>query len=213
MSLRKTTFLKNTYYHVFSRGNHQSPIFFERRDYQRFLDKLKFYKDQFHVSIINWSLPGNHFHLLAVSDKEDSGLPKMLQCLLNSHAHYISLKRSLPGHLFGGPFKVKPVLDEPSFLQVFRYICLQPVKERISEPSFIVSGRETRNLSQNRQLLKELRSFAWGGYREYLNPTKDDLSSKEPIFTLLGDTSGVRRFVEAKITRDDLLEFDALERP
>lgn len=210
MSRRKTDFLRNTYYHIFSRGNHQSTIFFERRDYQRFLDKLKFYKDQFHVSIINWSLLGNHFHLLATSDKEDSGLSKMLQCLLNSHAHYISLKRSLPGHLFGGPFKAKPILDEPSFLQVFRYICLQPVKERIMEPSFVVFGRETRSLNQSRQLIKGLRSFAWGGYHEYLNPTKDDLSFKEPILTLLKNPLGVRRFVEAKITRDDILEFDAM---
>lgn len=213
MPLRKITFLKSAYYHIFSRGNHQSAIFFGRRDYERFLEKLKFYRDQFHVSIINWSLLSSHFHPLAVSDKEDDGLPKMLQCLLSSHAHYISLKHSIPGHLFGAPFKAKLVSDEASFLQVFRYICLQPVKERILEPSFVIFGRESRNLSQSRQLLEEVRSFVWGGYKEYLNPVKDDLSFKEPVFSLLGDSSGVRRFVEAKITRNDIFEFDALERP
>lgn len=212
MPLRKTVFLKNTYYHVFSRGNHKSTIFFEDRDYRRFLEKLQIYKDQFHVSIINWSLLPNHFHLLAVSEKDDEGLPKMMQCLLSSHAHYISLKYTLLGHLFGGPFKAKSILDEPSFLQVFRYISLQPVKERILEPSFIVFGRKSRDLSQSRQLVKDLRSFAWGGYKEYLSPGKDSLSSKGPVFSLLNDSSGVRRFVEAKITQDDIFEFDALER-
>lgn len=209
MPRRKLEFLKDNFYHIFNRGNHKSLIFFSNRDYERFLDKLKNYKDKFKVEIISFSLLPNHFHLLAKPGR-DATLPNFMKNLLSSHSHYLSVKYSQPGQLFQSRFKAKLVSDEASFLQLFRYIALQPIKDIILRPRFIRKGKY-RNLKWSRELIKKLRGFRWGGYREYLEPDEEDITVKEDVLNLLKTRPELVSFVESKVTTDDIIGIDALE--
>lgn len=208
MPYRRLKFVKENCYHVFSRGNYRSTIFFTSRDYQRFLEKLRIYKDEFRVEIVSYSLLPNHFHF-QLYPRSDDGLVDFMKRLLSSHSHYLSVKRSLQGHLFQAPFKAKLIEDEASFLQLFRYISLQPIKERIIATDFIRKGGR-RDLKRDRELIRDLRGFSWGSYKEYLNPSKNDISSKEMVTALLKTKRELTNFVESKVTLDDVLAIGSL---
>lgn len=211
MSYRRLKFVEENYYHVFSRGNYKSTVFFTSRDYQRFLEKLKIYKDKFKVEVVAYSLLPNHFHLL-LYPRSGEGLGNLMKSLLSSHSHYLSVRRSLQGHLFQAPFKAKLVADEASFLQLFRYIALQPIKEKIVSVGFIRKG-ESRDLKRNKKIIQALREFPWGSYREYLNPSKNDLISKDAVRALLKSKRELTNFVESKVTLDDILAIESLDDP
>lgn len=209
MPRRELELLKDNFYHIFNRGNYKSTIFFSDRDYGRFLDKLKSYKDEFKVEIISFSLLPNHFHLLA-KPRRDDGIRNLMKNLLSSHSHYLSTKYSQQGHLFQSRFKAKLISDEASFLQLFRYIALQPIKDIILTPNFIRKGR-SRNLKWSTELVRKIRNFHWGSYREYLNGGEDDITSKEDVFGLLKTRREIMSFVESKVTLEDIIGIDALE--
>lgn len=209
MPRREFEFLKDNFYHIFNRGNYKSTIFFSNRDYGRFLDKLRSYKDEFKVEIVSFSLLPNHFHLL-VKPRRDDATQNLMKNLLSSHSHYLSTKHSRPGHLFQSRFKAKLIPDEASFLQLFRYIALQPIKDIILTPHFIWKGNN-RNLKWSTPLIRKLRSFRWGSYREYLDPSEGDVTSKEDVFGLLKTRREIVSFVESKVTPDDIIGIDALE--
>lgn len=211
MPYRRTRFSGGVYYHIFNRGNRKSPIFFETRDYARFLKKLQAYKNQFEVGVVAFALLPNHFHLLVISEKDD-GIPKLMKNLLSSHSHYISVKHELQGHLFQGPFKAKSVIDEASFLQVFRYICLQPIKEEILNPDFFKRSDE-RSLRNDWNLIRRLREFPYGSYRDYLSSVESALLRREPVISLFGGVADLRRFVESKVILEDVFGLEALENP
>lgn len=209
MPLRKLKFLKNHFYHVFNRGNHKSAIFFEDKDYLRFLEKLAKYKNTFEVRVHAYALLPNHFHFL-LEPKRDASLVGLLKSLQSSHSHYLSVKHSLQGHLFQGPFKAKLIEDEASFLQVFRYICLQPIKERLLRPDFI--RRDTRRIVRRApDLIAKLRAFRWGSYVEYLNPRETDHSDQGSVLKLLKTPRQLSAFVESPVTADDIIAIEALE--
>jgi REP element-mobilizing transposase RayT len=209
MPRRQLELLKDNFYHIFSRGNYKSTVFFSIKDYERFLDKLKTYKDEFKVEIISFSLQSNHFHLTA-KPRTDDRIENLMKNLLSSHSHYLSTKYSQQGHLFQSRFKAKLISDEASFLQLFRYIALQPIKDIILTPHFIRKGN-SRNLKWSTELIRKLRNFPWGSYREYLDPGEDDITSKEDVFGLLKTRREVVSFVESKVTLDDIIGIDAIE--
>lgn len=209
MPRRELELLKDNFYHIFNRGNYKSTIFFSDRDYERFLDKLRSYKDEFKVEIISFSLLPNHFHLLT-KPRSDDGIQNLMKNLLSSHSHYLSTKYSQQGHLFQSRFKAKLVSDEASFLQLFRYIALQPIKDIILTPNFIRKG-SSRNLKWSTELVRKLRNFHWGSYREYINVGEDDITSKEDVFGLLKTRREIVSFVESKVTLEDIIGIDALE--
>ena len=211
MPHRRLRFIKDNFYHVFNRGNYKSAIFFNDHDYQRFLEKLKHYKDLYKTHVVAYALMPNHFHLL-LEPKADESLAAMLKDLQSSHSHYLSVKHSLQGHLFQGPFKAKLIADEASFLQIFRYISLQPIKEKILQPRFIRKG-DFRILRETPDLVRELRSFRWGSYQGYLNPKNDNLIAKDPVTALLKTPQELSSFVESKLTIDDVIGIEAMEIP
>lgn len=210
MPYRKLHFAKDCFYHLFSRGNHKSPIFFNPADYERFLSKLRIYKDKFEVEIINYALLPNHFHL-EVKQIAENGITRFMKGLLNSHSHYFSLKNSLQGHLFEASFKGKLIQDESYLLRLFRYISLQPIKEKILGLNFIRKGGG-RDIRRNKQFIYQLRNFPWGGYREYLNPSDKDITSKNLINNLLKTERNLKDLVEDKITPEDIIDLDKLSK-
>lgn len=116
----------NIIYHVFGRGNNRSPIFFETLDYQRFLKNLERYRTDFSYRLYAYSLMPNHFHLLL--ETNDVTVSKIMQVLMTAHTMYVNKKRDLVGHLFQGRFRNIAVEKETYFLEVLRYIHLNPVR-------------------------------------------------------------------------------------
>ncbi|MBI1869467.1 transposase [Candidatus Gottesmanbacteria bacterium] len=206
MPVRSVPFLSNQYYHIFSRGNNKQTIFFQDRDYHRFLDKLIQYRKKYKISLLCFSLLPNHFHLLVHQDS-DIPLSAFVGTLLNSHARYCCIKYNLVGHLFQGRFKAKLIEEESYLLQLSRYIHLNNIKSKILEHRFIRKG-DRRRLGA--ELLWELRSYPWSSYRLFFYNNVNELIDKTWLNGRFKSEQDYQKFVESSITMNDILGIETI---
>lgn len=154
MPRRKVLFVTGETYHIFSRSIAGIPIFKGSRENDLFLDAMRFYLqpkpptkfsiyrksrnsfplqiEQKIVTIVNYCLMPNHFHL-TVRQEKDHGIKQFMQRLLNSFAHYYSIKYNKKGHLFEDKFKAVHITTEEQLVHLSRYIHLNPVTSYIVE--------------------------------------------------------------------------------
>ena len=57
-------YTKNSFYHIYNRGNNKKVIFYEVSDYKRFICRLFKYVKDYDLDIYAYCLMPNHFHLL-----------------------------------------------------------------------------------------------------------------------------------------------------
>lgn len=116
-------------YHVMNRGNRKEVIFQDKGDHVFFLGLVKEAKKEYPFTVHSICLMPNHFHL--VIETEDSDLGKIMKKILSKYAIFYNKKYTYCGHLFGGRYKASLIEDESYFLEVSRYIHLNPVKAMI----------------------------------------------------------------------------------
>lgn len=177
MPARFTPLVVNQVYHIYNRGVARQPIYINKRDYERFLLTLSYYrfpaplvklsrllqlpiaererllkeidkKKEKLVEIISYVLMPNHFHLL-IKQTGDNGISTFLRKSINSYTRYLNTKRSRVGPLFQGAFKAVRVEDDEQLLHLSRYIHLNPLV------SFVVKESEFRN-------------YPWSSFADYL---------------------------------------------
>lgn len=154
MSRRKILFATGEIYHVFNHSVAGIPIFKGARESEIFLEAIKFYLqpkpptkfsiyrksrpsfpinlDQKLVTIINYCLMPNHFHLTLRQEME-SGIKQFLHRISNSFAHYYCIKYKKRGHVFEDKFKAVRVETEEQLIHLSRYIHLNPVTSYLVE--------------------------------------------------------------------------------
>jgi len=118
------------FYHIMVRGEGRRILFEDDEDRVVFLRLLSNALDQYGATAFAWCLMSNHAHVLA---KVDPGnLPRMMQSLTSGYAVYYNKKHDHVGHVFGGRFNSKPIETDEYFLQVVRYIHMNPVEEGLT---------------------------------------------------------------------------------
>ncbi len=123
-----------TVYHIMSRGNHQQPIFGSSRDYQRFQSILPVHAARHGVTPLAHCFMPNHLHLLVKVGEVPVGV--FMQSLLLSHAKWWNTKYEVSGHLFQGRYLPIICDCDEFFLELIRYIHLNPVKAKlVAHPS------------------------------------------------------------------------------
>jgi len=106
----KMNFQRENIYHIYYRGNNKERIFFERRNYIYFLEKIND-----HIcnasELFGYCLMPNHFHLLVYIDKESDAinLNKEIATLLRSYTRAINEQENRTGSLFQQKTKSKNV--------------------------------------------------------------------------------------------------------
>ncbi|MBR4776073.1 MAG: transposase [Lachnospiraceae bacterium] len=113
-------------YHVMSRGNRKISIFQEDGDYMYFLKCLGTVKERYPFDLHAICLMTNHFHMLLTTGSDE--LWKIMQKLLSIYAEKYNHKYDFSGQLFEGRYTSKIIEDEYYFMEVSRYIHLNPVK-------------------------------------------------------------------------------------
>ena len=126
MSRKRRIWYPGAIYHVMSRGNRRTVIFREKSDYFEFMKYLRFVKGIYPFKIHSICLMTNHFHMLI--ETEEVNLSKIMQKLLTLYANDFNKRYKLNGHLFESRYTACLVEDESYFLEVSRYIHLNPVK-------------------------------------------------------------------------------------
>lgn len=118
-------------YHVTSRGNERKPIFLEDFDRLRFLDLLEDVVDRYSWRVYAYCLMDNHFHLLIETLRPE--LARGMKRLNSVYAQRFNRRHERSGHLLGDRYHALLVEREEHFLEVARYVVLNPVRAGICE--------------------------------------------------------------------------------
>jgi len=113
-------------YHVTSRGDNKSRIFFNDRDRNKFLSIYSEICNRLQWGTYAWCLMGNHFHF--VVETPEPNLSEGMRVLNGTYTQYINRTHGRTGHLFQGRFHAILVDRNPYLLEVIRYVVLNPVR-------------------------------------------------------------------------------------
>lgn len=117
------------YYHIINRGVEQRVIFKEKDDYEYFEELMCFYMKSYGITLHNYCLMSNHYHLLIEISQEN--LSKFMRQLNMSYAIYFNKKYKRVGHLWQGRFKSWYVTDEAYLYTLMLYIEQNPLKAKM----------------------------------------------------------------------------------
>ncbi|MCF6269536.1 MAG: transposase [Melioribacteraceae bacterium] len=118
---------KDSYYHLYNRGNNFEKIFFEKKNYDFFLNRIiKCFNKK--IDIVAYVLMPNHYHFI-IKLNEDGVLGKAMQKFSTSYTKAVNLSQNRVGHLFQGRYKIKIVPENNYLLHLSRYIHLNPVRK------------------------------------------------------------------------------------
>lgn len=212
--MSQAIFANNHFYHVFNRGAGRQLTFKTKRDYERTITTLDYYRyekpslrlaralvlnkeetESFFKSlkkqpklaeIISFCLMPNHFHLL-LQQRIKNGIPKFLSNFGNSYTRYFNTKRKRVGPLFQGIFKAVRIETDEQLIHVSRYIHLNPVT------SLVV--RE-----------EKLDTYPWSSFPEYLNSKIEGICHQKEILGFFPYRKAYRRFVHNQIDYAKKLE-------
>lgn len=116
-------------HHVMARGIEQRPIFIDDRDRDEFVRRLSDLALEGKLIVYAWSLMPNHFHLLVRTGK--ISLSRSMRSLLTGYAGYFNRRHRRHGHVFQNRFKSIICEEEPYFLELVRYLHLNPLRAGI----------------------------------------------------------------------------------
>ena len=116
---------KGAFYHITARGNERRRIFFSKADYDKFKDYLGKAQDKYGYLLHCYMLMTNHYHLLI--ETPNPNMSKLMHYLNGSYTGYINRRRKRSGHLFQGRYKAILVDADSYFLELSRYVHLNPV--------------------------------------------------------------------------------------
>lgn len=190
-------------YHIFNRGVEKREIFLDDSYYRRFTETVNYYqraqpiKLSFHlketeqpgsenngkklVSILCFCLMPNHYHLI-LKQLDDNGITKFMNDISNSYTRYFNTRLKRSGHLFQGSFKSKLIGSEESFLQVSRYIHLNP---------------QDIHPEGGKQFIE---AYPYSSYRLFLgHVNKFGPTLREDVIEYINSAKEYQEFVESKI--------------
>ena len=113
-------------YHVTSRGDRQEPIFDDDRDRTAFLNILGDVVSRFRWQCHAYCLMGNHYHLMI--ETPEGNLTKGMRQLNGVFTQWSNRRHQRTGHLFQGRYQAIVVDRDSYFLELARYIVLNPVR-------------------------------------------------------------------------------------
>lgn len=142
-------------YHVVNKGIEKTLIFLDKKDIERFLETIKFYRFQnpsrfsfrkrppYHnlnqgrkplVEILAFCLMPDHFHML-LKEKKPGAASRFVSLVCNSYTKYYNNRNKRSGFLFAGTFKSKKIESGEQLAKVARHIHLDPyIKNIVMDP-------------------------------------------------------------------------------
>lgn len=189
---RKTPFVENEYYHIYSRGVEKRKIFMNAKDYNRFVallyvmnqdapfimgnflrDKNRSLKDVFMeekekslVSILGYCLMPNHFHLI-LHERTEGGISKFMNKLLTAYSMYFNIKYERSGPLFTRPFRSEHISNESQYMYIFSYVHLNPI-------SIINKGWKEDGVKNKKEATKFLEQYKFSSYQDFLEKKRSE---------------------------------------
>ena len=113
-------------YHIMIRGINKQDIFYEARDYIKFIDIIFDVREKLDFDLLAYCLMSNHVHFL-IMEKEVS-IGEVMKRIAGKYALWFNKKYDRVGHLFQDRFRSEAIDSDQYFLSVLKYIHMNPVK-------------------------------------------------------------------------------------
>ncbi|MBI4432829.1 MAG: transposase [Candidatus Omnitrophica bacterium] len=162
----------NAVYHVYSRGNERKEIYRSDVDYELFLGILADCAARFDFLVHAYSLMPNHFHLLL--ETKDSNLSHAMKRLIGLYTVRFNRRHKRYGHLFQGRYKALLVDKDHYFLELSRYVHLNPVRAK---------------------MVQKPEDHPWSSMKHYLKEKAPDYLHREFTLESFESKAAYRRFV------------------
>lgn len=180
-------------HHAIIRGIERSPIFKDSKDYENFISRLALILNETSTSCYAWALMKNHVHLLLRTGH--LSLTTVMRRLLTGYAQQFNRRYNRSGHLFQNRYKSFLCEEDPYFLELVRYIHLNPIRAGIAND------------------MAELEKFPWCGHSVIMGISKQEWQDSLYVLSLFRDKQATARqayysFVEQGIAfgkRPDLI--------
>lgn len=172
--------LEDSIYHVTSRGDDRKKLFISEYDFEKFLKYVKFAKEKYRFYLYGYVLMSNHYHLFLETTQPN--ISRIMQYINTSYTVYYNLKRRRTGHVFQGRYKSLVVEGDAYFLELSRYIHLNPVRAKmVNDPV----------------------KYKWSSYGEYIKKEGDGYIDKERVWNYVDMSEAkYRAFVLSGIGKD-----------
>ncbi len=148
-------------HHVIFRGIEKCVIVKDDTDRLDFVARLNRLATECNIAVYAWALMDNHVHLLLRSN--NYGLARFMRRLLTGHAIRFNLRYQRHGHLFQNRYKSFVCDDESYFLELVRYVHLNPVRARIVDT------------------IAELNAYPWCGHAALVEGNKKSWQSCDEV--------------------------------
>ena len=109
-----------------ARGIERRTIFHDTEDAENLLCRLEKLVDQESLIIYAWAILPNHFHILVRSTLVP--LSRAMRSLMTGYAGDFNRRYNRSGHVFQNRFKSILCEEDPYFLELVRYIHLNPLR-------------------------------------------------------------------------------------
>ena len=164
------------YYHIINRGVDKMNIFRHPDDYEYFEELMCFYMKSYGITLHNYCLMGNHYHLLIETSTEN--LSKFMRQLNMNYAIYFNKRYKRVGHLWQGRFKSWYVTDEAYLYTLMLYIEQNPLKAK---------------------MVKNMEEYPYSSYHYFL---KKDIPECLQQAWIVQNHGNDREAIEAMLTND-----------
>jgi len=172
------------YYHIINRGVNRGIIFRDVDDYEYFLELLSLHSKTYGITIHNYCLMSNHYHLLL--EITQSNLSKFMRQINGNYAIYFNKKYKRSGHLWQGRFKSWYITDEAYLYTLMLYIEQNPLKAK---------------------MVKNVEDYPYSSAYHFLSNEPNALLHNSWIMTQFqNDKEAIREYLYSKIDREQLQE-------
>jgi len=120
-----------TLHHAIIRGIEKRRIVDDDIDRENFVKRFGSLAVETKTRICAWALMDNHAHILLKSG--EYGMPCFMRRLLTGHAIFYNLRHGRHGHLFQNRYKSIVCEEDAYFMELVRYIHLNPVRAGIAK--------------------------------------------------------------------------------
>ena len=168
-------------HHIMVRGIERRKIFKDNKDRDNFVERLGDIIEDTSTSCYAWSLLSNHVHLLLRTG--DHSISTVMRRLLTGYAVTFNRRHNRHGQLFQNRYKSILCQEDPYFLELVRYIHLNPLRAKIVE-NYSALGRykycghgyllgskdnEWQDVDYVLGFFSKKRKIAQGKYSEYVS--------------------------------------------
>ncbi|MBE2219635.1 MAG: transposase [Ignavibacteria bacterium] len=172
-------------YHIYNRGNNKQKIFFSKKNYIFFLQKLRTELKP-HSEIICYCLMPNHFHFMVSTYGNFNAVQfsNGFRTILSSYTKAVNQQENRTGSLFQQNSKAK---------------CLTAIPENKQNNYGLVCFNYIHQNPENAGLVRSLEDWEFSSFRDYAGLRNGTLCRKEIAYELIGIPIDKEEFIKLSL--------------